>query len=186
MSPEPGLALERALSLAFNHLNRRDRTVAEMRAHLLRRDVTEEVVELAIQELTEQGYLDDARFSRLFAADKRDLSHWGSGRIRRALLERGIEAETAEAALAEDGGPQVEDSAPHAEASASQAEASHSAELGRALVLLRRRFPGGTETPRERERALGVLLRRGYDYELAADALAEYRREPNPALGQAG
>ena len=49
-------------------------------------------------------------------------------------------------------------------------------ELDRALELLRRRFPTPPEDRRERERALGVLLRKGYESELALDALAAHTR----------
>jgi regulatory protein len=49
-------------------------------------------------------------------------------------------------------------------------------ELDRALELLRRRFPSPPADRRERERALGVLLRKGYDSELALDALVAYAR----------
>ena len=44
-------------------------------------------------------------------------------------------------------------------------------ERGRALALLRRRFPAPPRERRDRERALGVLLRKGYEYELALEAL---------------
>jgi regulatory protein len=138
------------VALAFRHLNRRERTVSEMRAHLLDRGVGIEATEEVIEELCRQGYLDDARYARVFAQDKRELEQWGSKRIRQALLARGIDRELIEGALGEDQG-----------------------ELGRALALLRRRFPGRPRDRRERERALGMLLRKGYDAELALDALRQ-------------
>jgi regulatory protein len=42
--------------------------------------------------------------------------------------------------------------------------------------VLRQRFPSPPRDRRERERALGILLRKGYDIELALDALAAYDR----------
>jgi regulatory protein len=150
--------LEAALALAYAYLSRRERTVREMREHLLRRGADEEVADAVRLELTEQGYLDDARFAHLFVQDKRDLAGWGAGRIHRALLDRGVDRELVDSALARDDG------------------GAGSGELGRALALLVRRFPGSLSTPRDRERALGVLLRKGYSYELAIDALAEHAR----------
>jgi regulatory protein len=41
---------------------------------------------------------------------------------------------------------------------------------------LRRRFPEPPEDRRERNRALGMLMRKGYESELALDALAAYAR----------
>lgn len=138
------------LELAYRYLNRRERTVAEVRRHLIDRGVELAEADAAIEELVEQGALDDARFARLFVEDKRSLEHWGSERIRRGLDAHGLDGEVIEAALA--------------------ASPAHD-ELSEALELLRRRFPVLPSERRERERALGVLVRKGYEYELALDAI---------------
>ncbi|HEY1521851.1 MAG TPA: RecX family transcriptional regulator [Solirubrobacteraceae bacterium] len=160
MSSESPPAVEHALGLAYAHLNRRDRTVAELRIYLGKRGIHDDVAEVALDELCDQGYLDDDRFARLFAQDKSHLEQWGNDRIRRALIGRGIPEHVADAAVG--GG-------------------SESGELERALALLERRFPAGCSGRPESQRALGVLLRKGYDYELASDALSEHRRR----VGQA-
>ena len=49
--------------------------------------------------------------------------------------------------------------------------------MERALELLRRRFPAPAGDRRERDRALGVLVRKGYDVDLALDAIAAHARE---------
>lgn len=151
-SDPPGV--ERALELAFRYLSRRERTVAETRAHLRAQHSDPGSTEHAIATLTGQGYLDDRRFARLFVQDKRELGQWGDERIRRGLQDRGIDRELVEAALGEDGGPRQQ--------------------LDRALALLRRRMPQPQPGRRERERALGLLLRRGYDYERAHEAVMEH------------
>jgi regulatory protein len=144
---------ERALELAYRYLSRRERTRAEVRRHLLGRGLDEPDVDGALDELAAQGYVDDRRFARLFVEDKRELERWGAERIRRALAARGIERELADAALGAPG----------------------RGELDRALDLLGRRFPtaaGRTgQDGRQRERMLGVLLRKGYEPELALEAL---------------
>lgn len=150
---------DRALALAYAHLNRRERTTAELRTYLARRELGEPAIEAALAELSELGYLDDARYARMFAEDKRALEGWGSERIRRALRERGVERDLVEQALA---GEDAED------------------ELGRALELLRRRFPHPPGDRRERDRALGMMIRRGYDGELALTALAAHARNERP------
>ena len=149
---------QRALDLAYRYLARRERTVSEVRRHLLGQEIDEGSAAAAIEELVEQGSLDDARFAQLFVEDKRELEHWGSDRIRRGLLARGIDRELAEEALGD------------------AADAPQSSELVRALGLLRQRFPEPPEGRRERERALGLLLRKGYDPELALEALYAQRR----------
>lgn len=152
--------LQRALDLGYAYLNRRDRTVSEVRRQLERKGTSAELIEIAIQTLSDQGYLNDVRFAELFVSDKRQLEQWGSERIRRGLMARGIERELAEQALDGRDGD----------------EPSPATELGRALALLDRRYPAPLQRPRERERALSLLLRKGYDSELALDALTSYTR----------
>jgi regulatory protein len=143
------------LALAYRFLGRRERTRRELRAHLAAKGCEEPLIEHALAVLSEQGYLDDERFARLFVEDKRTLEGWGSDRIARSLRERGLDREIVEAALAGRGREQ---------------------ELEQALDILRRRCPAPPADPRARERALGILLRKGYDSELALDALSTYVR----------
>jgi regulatory protein len=157
--------LQRALDLGYAYLNRRERTVAEVRAQLERKGVSPELIDPAVRTFAEQGFLDDERFARLFVSDKRELEQWGSDRIRRGLLARGIDRELAERAVA----PGAGGAHPFAD--------EEPTELERALELLRRRFPDPPRERRERDRALGVLLRKGYESELALDALSAYVHE---------
>ncbi len=156
--------LQKALELAYAYVNPRDRTISELRRHLQRRGVSEELAEAAIQTLGRQGLLDDTRYARLFVADKRTLEQWGSERIRRGLHTRGIASDLIDAALAEAADPALPDEEPESE-------------LDRALALLRRRFPDPPHDRRDRNRALGMLLRKGYESELALDALAAHGRD---------
>lgn len=153
--------IQRALSLALAELNQRERSVSEVRALLERRAIGAEAATAAVRMLIEQGLLDDARFALMFVHDKRELEGWGSERIRRELGRRGIDDDLIETSLARE-----------------QAErATEETELDRALELLRRRYPAAPRERRERDRALGVLIRKGYESELALDALAAYARD---------
>ncbi|TMM04155.1 MAG: RecX family transcriptional regulator, partial [Actinobacteria bacterium] len=114
--------------------------------------------EWALEVLTEEGSVGDARFARLFVQDKRELEGWGRERIRQGLLARGVDRELVEEALSEP--------APNEEAT----------ELDRAVALLSRRFQVPPCERRERDRALGLLIRKGYDPDLALDALVAYAR----------
>jgi regulatory protein len=151
--------LQRALELAYDYLNRRDRTSAEVRRRLDRDGIGVPATEEALRILMDQGYVDDARLAQLLMADKQELEQWGSDRIRRMLLARGINHELVEQTLRAESGE---------------------IELDRALGLLRRRFPSPPQDRRERDRAFGVLLRKGYDSELASVALAAYARDAAP------
>lgn len=155
-------SLERVRQVALTYLGRRERTVAEVRRRLERAGADEADAELVIGELCEQLLLDDERYARLFVQDKRTLEGWGRERIARSLAERGIERELVTAALAEPAD-------------------TPETELDRALALLSRRFPDPPRDRRDRDRALGIMLRKGYDSDVALDALAAYARSPRAA-----
>jgi regulatory protein len=147
---DPEARLQHARDLAWRALNRRERTVTEMARLLAGKRVEPSAIDTVVGELREQGYLDDASYAQRFAEDRRRLDAWGADRIERKLLSLGIDRELIAAALG-DRGPEDE--------------------LAAARALLTRRFPGPPQTPRERDRALGMLVRKGYGLELAYDAL---------------
>jgi regulatory protein len=147
--------LQQALELAFAFLGRRERTMVELRRCLERRGVDRNTAVRAVEVLSADGYLDDARYAERFAQDKRELEHWGAERIARRLLALGVSPEVVEATL-EQHGPD--------------------AELRAAVALLERRLPTPPRDGRERNRALGLLVRRGYELELACDAIRAHER----------
>jgi regulatory protein len=153
---DPQAQLQEALDLSFTYLGHRDRTVAEVRRHLERKRVEPAGIDGAIEELERMQYLDDARFARRFADDRRRLDGWGADRIERRLMALGVEPAVAAGAIA--GGD------------------SHD-ELAAALDVLRAKVRRPPRTDRDRERALGVLARRGYELELAYDAVRAFERE---------
>ena len=106
-------------------------------------------IEAALRRLFETEVLDDERFARRYAEDKRELSGWGPERIREALLDRGVPIDTIEGVLALD---------------------SHGDQLDRAReILIRRARP--LDDDADRQRALEYLARRGYDHEIAYQAV---------------
>ena len=154
--PVPDLAdLERALGYAHRAIARREQTVAQIRGLLERRGIEAATADAAVEELLATGLLDDARFARRFAGDKRDLEQWGSGRIATELDRRGIEPDQIAAVVAESG---------------------RQDELDTAKVLLERRLPQAPRDDRERDRAWRLLVRRGYEPELAYEAVHEHER----------
>jgi regulatory protein len=152
---DPEARLQHALDLSYRYLGYRDRTVVEVRRHLEVKRVEPDTIDAAVAELAEQGYLDDARFAQRFVEDRRALDDWGAERIERKLLAAGVSGDLVAAALAQrdDGG-----------------------ELSAALAVLQRRFRVPPETDRDRERALGFLARKGYELEIAYDAIRAYGR----------
>ena len=142
--------LQRALEAGFRQIAHKPRTVAEVRARLEAKGVAPELVETVIIEMCAQGYLDDARFAADLAAEKRELHGWGNERLERRLAAAGVDAEVIAATIGSSG---------------------YEAELEAALVLLRRRFPTPPTDDQERQRALAMLVRKGYELELCYDAI---------------
>jgi len=155
---DPEAALQHARDVAWRSLNQRDRTEAELRGKLADKRVEPGLIDQVLAELAEGGYVDDARYAQRFAEDRRRLDAWGADRIARRLRSLGVDAEHVAAALADQDGEE---------------------ELEAAVALLERRFPRPAHgewppSPRERDRALGVLVRKGYELELAYHALRRH------------
>jgi regulatory protein len=155
---DPEARLERARALAWRALDRRERTELELRGILAGKRVAPDEAAVVVGELLEAGFIDDAAFARRFAADRRRLDAWGAERIARRLRALGVAPEHVAGALGEPG---------------------HD-ELDAALALLRRRLPVAPRTPRERDRALAMLVRKGYELELAHDALRRHAGADEP------
>jgi regulatory protein len=141
---------QRALDLAYKALNRRDRTVAELRIHLESKLVESAAIDSAIAELEQGGFLDDAHFAQRLAEDKRTLERWGSERIERELLRRGVTPGLVEEMLATQ---------------------NQEDELDTALALLAEKVREPPADDRARDRAWRMLVRKGYAPELAYAAV---------------
>jgi regulatory protein len=150
---DPGVRLQHARDLVWAALNRREHTRAELTRVLERKRCGPEEIAAVMAEMVEEGWVDDAGYARRFAEDRRTLDGWGAERIERRLRALGVDAEDIAAAVG-----------------ARPAADEHEA----ALALLRRRFPAPPDDARERNRALGVLVRKGYELELSLDVLRRY------------
>ncbi len=153
-SPEPGPEREDAFARAVEALAHKERTAAELGAWLAERGYPLTEIEDAVDRLIAAGALDDERFAQRFAADKRELRGWGPDRIRAALVRRGLAPGLIDAALAGEGDAE---------------------QLERAIGLLERRARPATDEP-SRASALAYLARRGYDSDLAYEAVRGFER----------
>jgi regulatory protein len=141
----------------------------EVRSRLQRAELPPDEIDDAVRELVELGYVDDARYARIFTQDRRALDGWGSERIERVLRQRGVAQDLITAALQDRLGGLVHDIGQAGRQAAPD-------ELGRAIALLTGRFPTGPGSDRDRNRAFGVLARKGYGSEIAADAVRAWSR----------
>jgi regulatory protein len=146
---------QRAIDLALRALSARDRTTAELRTYLEGKRVEPDAIEIAVAELRGAGYIDDARYAERFAEDKRTLERWGAERIARDLRRRGVKPTLVDATLADRDAVD---------------------ELQAAMDLLAERVPIPPTDDRARDRAWRMLVRRGYEPEIAYQAIRGYGR----------
>jgi regulatory protein len=151
---------QRVFQLALRALNARERTEYELRAFLERRKAEPDVVDDVIAAVRQEGLIDDAGYARRFAEDRRLLDRWGSERIARDLERRGVERELVDQALAGH---------------------DHDDELAVAIELLDRRFQLPFDGDRERDKAWRMLVRRGYQPELAYSAVRQHEHRLHDA-----
>jgi len=127
-----------------------------MRALLERRGIEADCATDALDQVASSGYLDDADYAHRFAEDRRRLDHWGRERIARELRRRGVTDDLVDRALEHHGAEN---------------------ELEAACALLEQRMPAALDGDRARNRALGLLVRRGYEADVAYAAVRRHERE---------
>ncbi len=95
MDDEAAAIVSRSLWL----LERKERTVAELRQYFRTRGEPPEAVEAAIARLYEMGLLDDARYAQRYIEGPARRKGFGRNRIFRELAAKGVDADLAHAAL---------------------------------------------------------------------------------------
>ncbi len=145
------LAEARERLIAF--LNTRPRSVEEARARLQRAGFASTVVEDVLDDAKERGWLNDAAFAKLWIEDRLMSNPKGPKLLRYELREKGVDDAYIQQALDE-------------------------ADIDEAALvrqLIDRQMPRyGREGRESRKRKLvGYLQRRGFNYRVIRDALAE-------------
>lgn len=152
--PAPRDAYLKALAL----LTGRDHSRGELARKLAARGFAEAEVAAALERLSSQGLLDDARFAAVWVAAALRSGRGFGARLLVELQQKGIPAELARQALA-------------------AAEAETTAEQVLADIVSRRfaGFTNETATPKERQRVYGYLQRRGF----SLSTIISYFRNPH-------
>jgi len=144
---EQGEVRQECLDKAMEHLGRRLHSRAELHRKLMRREYGDSIVNAVLDELTILGYVNDARFAKTRALSAAEHRKHGKRRAILELLKRGVQADVARSAL-----DQVYD-AHDTLAVAKQLAARQAPRLRKLDPQVARR------------RLVGMLQRRGFDYE---------------------
>ena len=147
--------MQEALERAFRFIAKRERAVAQVSARLERDGISQPIITEVVAQLVSDGYLSDQRFAALYAEDRRVIDGWGNERIITNLREAGISSEIIESVVG---------------------SRDHADQVGDAIRVLDQRIGVKPSDERERERALGMLARRGYSLEIAYDAVRAFER----------
>ena len=148
-----------AVETAMLMLGRRDYSQQEMQQKLTQKGYDDAEIQTTLARLKDLEYLDDAKYARHFVNDKARLSGWGTLRIRMSLKQKGVKEREIEAALAQfEQKIEKKDEPTWTE---------------RATDLLQRRYglTEGVLPPNEYRKRMSFLLRRGFDFDQAKQAL---------------
>ena len=77
---------------AFRLLGRRMHSSSELRRKLWNKDYEQKLIDEVIQDLKNNGYLNDEDFIREFVAEKTKTKGWSTKKVKTELLKRGIES----------------------------------------------------------------------------------------------
>lgn len=146
----------KARDAALNLLSFRSRTAAELRDRLRRKEYAPEVVDACVADLVERGLVDDSSFAESFVRDRVRLRPRGSRRLVQELRAKGVDSDTAHAAIGE----------------VMEREETTELELAREAAA---RWPrrAGEDPQRARRRLFGFLSRRGFGGEVVRQVMDE-------------
>lgn len=142
-----GEVKQEAFDKAMRMLQRRMHSSAQVRQKLTRLEYGPEIISVVIEDLSRMGYVDDEKFARSRAQSAAEHRKHGKRRARMELLRAGVTGEVADKALEE-----VYD--PADSLAAARALASKKAPALKRL-----------EPQVARRRLIGMLQRRGFEYE---------------------
>ena len=100
--------IQQAKQIGLRRLTTKSRSVAELRRHLLDKQVTQPVADQVISRFIEVGLLDDTAFARSWVTTRQVGKSASQAVLRRELVEKGIDAAVISEVLAGDVLPDLE------------------------------------------------------------------------------
>ena len=80
-----------AYNIALNYIAVRMRSIYEVKEYLVKKGISNTLLENTIKKLTKDGYLDDLKFARAFVNDKLTITNNGPIKIKKELLKYKVE-----------------------------------------------------------------------------------------------
>lgn len=154
---------EVAYQRALKFINYRPRTTSEIRQNLKKHGITDEVIANVMARLEQSGWVNDTRFAQDWVDNRTDLRPRSKRALAYELRQRGIERETIEQAV----------------------EAVDDESMAYQAALKQSRKYQTLEWQDFRQKMLSFLARRGFSYEVSAEATSKVWNEmqENPSTG---
>ena len=164
-----GEAKQECFDAAAVLLESRMHSTAEMRRKLMRKEYGQTIVEAVLNDLTRMGYLNDEQFAKAKAASAAERKQHGRRRAKAELMRAGVKSDVADKAL-----DQVYD-------------ATDTLSVARELALKQQARLRKLEPQVARRRLIGMLQRRGFDYDdikpVVEEVLGRGGRQESDRLG---
>lgn len=157
---EQGEVRQECFDAALKMLERRLHSRSEMSRKLLRKEFSSAMVEDVLNELARLGYVDDARFAKTKALSAAQHKHHGKRRAALELMKAGVDRSTADRA--------VED----------VYDVTDSLAIARQLAMKRAAGLRKLDPVVACRRLMGMLLRRGFEYEIVKPVIDEVLGDP--------
>jgi len=158
-----GEVKQEALDAGLRLLQSRLQSTSEMRRKLMRKEYGDTIVDAVIADLTRLGYLDDERFAKTKALSAAQHKQHGKRRAKIELLKAGVKSDVADKALGD------------------VYEATDTLAVARELARKQAPRLKKLEPQVARRRLVGMLQRRGFDYDdikpVVEEVLGKARRE---------
>ncbi|MEO5970742.1 MAG: regulatory protein RecX [Bdellovibrionia bacterium] len=156
MTPETD-PLTEARQIALRRLDRRECSTGDISQCLKRKKFSSDIITQVVSELVEKKYINNEKYARIVVREQA-LRGKGPNWIRMKLKEKGIstERESIEVLMKDVAG---------------------TSELNVAKAVVSRRYPQAKANPVIAKKAIQALLRRGFSYGIAREALATFDQE---------
>ena len=146
--------MEKALDKMRRLCSRREYSVSDIRTKLMKElEGDAQKVEIALNKLKDERYVDDLRYATAYARDKASISGWGSTKIRYMLSAKGVSKEVVSEALNE----------------VDETKAS-----SRLEKLLENKYKSLKDDPQWKIKLLRFALGRGYSYDEVNDQIRRF------------
>jgi regulatory protein len=141
---------------AFALLGKRIHSVYELRTKLRQKKYDADLIQLTIDELLNNRYLDDMKFAEMYSEEKLRLKLWGKTKLKSELMKKGISSAIITAVLEEKFPPADE-------------------ELDNASQLVKKKYSQLKNRNMEQQklvkRLYAFLISRGYSYDVSRQAI---------------